>query len=256
MKQKLLKTLISIILLIGITGCTTQEEKQLNKTNHQEKFMLGHTLDDGRVIHFTFDVPYNSDSLHNAIVNKDITIDEFLNQLNYLSMENDGGSKLYKYNKNQKTFGDEDFYVISCNSIDNIKDIYVAKYLESINDKCLLKINDLEGVTMTIKEGTLTKTGATVIITDTSNRENIYGTPYRLDKFENSEWKPLEVIYEGNYAWTAIGYLKDENNKLEFTINWKTLYGELKKGKYRIVKDTSESGEGTTHYITAEFIIE
>lgn len=256
MKQKLLKIIISIIILLGITGCNkTKEEKQLNETNQQEKFVIGHTLDDGRVIHFSFSVPYNNDTLSRAISNKDITLGDFLNQLNYLSMANDGGSKLYKYNKNQKNFGNEDFYVISCNSTYGIKDIYVAKHLESITDKCILKINDLEGVSMTIKEGTLTKTGATVIITDTSDRENIYGNPYRIDKFENSEWNPLDIIYEGNYAWTTIGYYKDENNKLEFTINWKLLYGELKKGKYRIVKDTSTQGEATSHYITAEFII-
>lgn len=256
MKQKLLKIFMCIFILIGITGCnSTEKEKQLNETNQKEKFMIGHTLDDGRVIHFSFAVPYNNDTLSTAIANKDITFDEFINQLNYLSMANDGGSKLYKYNKNQEKFGNEDFYVIVCNSIYDIKDIYVAKYLESINDKCLLKINDLDGVTMTIKEGTLTKTGATVIITDTSDRENIYGNPYRIDTFKNNEWQPLDIIYEGNYAWTSMGYYVGEDNKLEFNINWKMLYGELKKGKYRIVKDTSTQGEATSHYITAEFII-
>ena len=244
---------------------TTQKDENINNysngnesnlENKEEKFMIGTTLDDGRLIHFTFDVPYNSDSLNQALTSKKISLNEFIHQLNYQGMLNDGGSKLYKYNKNQNTFGNEDFYVMVCNSIDNINDIYIAKKIESLNDKCHLKINDLPGVKMTIKKGTLTKTSATVIITDTSNRENIYGTPYRIDKLENNIWKPLDIIYEGNYAWTSIGYTVGDDHKLEFNINWKKLYGELKKGKYRIVKDTSIAGEGTTHYITTEFSIQ
>ena len=65
---------------------------------------------------------------------------------------NDGGSKLYKYNKVNKLFGNKDFYVIICNSTDGIKDIFVAKNINSLNDKCTIKTNDLEGITMNIKE--------------------------------------------------------------------------------------------------------
>ena len=108
---------------------------------------------------------------------------------------------------------------------------------------------------MSIKDGTLTKTGATVVITDISSRNNIYGEPYRIDKFVDGEWKTLDTIID-DYAWISIGYTVGEDNKLELDINWEWLYGELELGKYRIVKDTSESGEGTTHYITAEFVIE
>ena len=33
-------------------------------------------------------------------------------------------------------YGNIDFYVIECNSLDGIKDIYVAKYKNSLMDKC------------------------------------------------------------------------------------------------------------------------
>lgn len=252
MKNKISRILIFIILLLIFTGCN-------NTKNKQEKFLIGNTLDDGRIIHFTFDIPYKGDSLSLAFSNKEISIDEFISKLEYIDTLKDGGSRLYKYDKNTKLvndFGNDNFYVIVCNSIDNIKDIYVAKYKESLNDKCSIKIDDLDGVSMTIKEGTLTKESATIIITDTSNRKNIYGTPYRIDKLENGFWKELEVVIKGNYGWNSIGYYVDKNNKLELDINWKWLYGTLESGKYRIVKDTSEQGEGTTHYITAEFVIE
>lgn len=126
--------------------------------------------------------------------------------------------------------------------IDNNLDIYEQLTLN--------EIEDIDGITMTIKENTLTKTSATIIITDTTNNNNIYGGYYRIDKFEDNVWKPLDIIYKGNYGWTAIGYLLDKDNKLEMDINWSTLYGELNKGKYRIVKEINNK------YFKVEFQID
>lgn len=252
MKKKILGILFCGILLIELTGCKT-DNNQSFKNN--ETFMNGTTLVDGRHISFTFDVPYNDGYLSEALLYNRITIDEFINKLDFESDVNDGGSKLYKYNKVNKLFGNKDFYVIVCNSTDGIKDIFVAKNINSLNDKCTIKTNDLEGITMNIKEGTLTNVGATVVIIDKSSRNNMYGESYRIDQFVDNEWKELDVVVEGNYGFNSIGYTVDEDNKLELDINWEWLYGKLKTGKYRIVKDTSYAGEGTTHYITAEFEI-
>ena len=109
------------------------------------------------------------------------------------------------------------------------------------------KVENIDGITMTIKEGTLTNTSATIIITDTTNNENIYGSYYRIDKYEFNNWKVLDIIFKGNYAWTSIGYLVDKDNKLEMDINWFNFYGELSKGKYRIVKKVNNK------YFSVEF---
>lgn len=252
MKDGLLKLLLCGFVLVMGSSCAIKNEEDYS----EEKFMIGNTLDDGRVIHFAFDVPYGENGLSSALSDKDITIEEFIDKLDYISTLRDGGSNIYKYNRINKEFGTENFYVIECNSLDNIKDIYVAKYKKNLEDKCTIKIDDLDGVSMTIKDGTLTKTGVTVIIHDTSDRENIYGDEYRIDKKINNEWEELEIVFEGNYAWNSIGYTVGADNILEFDINWKTLYGKLDKGEYRIVKDTLEAGEGTSHYITVEFVIE
>lgn len=251
MKKIIFKLMLSGIILVMASSCAVKNDEEYQ----EEKFIIGNTLDDGRVIHFTFDVPYNDDGLSLALSNKEITVDEFIKSLEHIDTLKDGGSKLYKYSALNKDFGSDNFYVIECNSLDNIKDIFVAKNRKSLDGKCSVKINDLDGVSMKIKEGTLTNTSATVIITDTSNRENIYGSSYRIDKNINGKWVKLDIIFSGNYAWNSIGYTVDENKRLEFNINWKILYGKLESGKYRIVKDTSEAGEGTTHYITAEFEI-
>lgn len=118
-------------------------------------------------------------------------------------------------------------------------------------------MDQLENVSMKIKEGTLTKTGATVIITDTSNADHTYGLEYRIDKMENNEWIPLKMKPE-KYGWKLIGYHVDENNQLEMEHDWDFLYGELEEGHYRLVKNMSlpENGEMVTHEFSAEFTID
>lgn len=245
--KKILTIIICSILLT--TGC--------NKKNTEEKelYMLGHTLDDGRIVHSTFSVPYinknNKSYLGDALLNNIITIDEFLNDLDHVDALNDGGSEIYKYNKSNKTYGNEEFYVIACNSLDNIKDIFIAKKRDSLENKCNLKIDDLEGVSMIIKD--VTNVGAKVIITDKSDRKNIYGESYKIEKKEDNIWTELESI--NDLVFTSIGYNLKEDNTLTFDINWEYLYGKLESGEYRILKDTSIQGEGTIHYISVEFII-
>ena len=89
---------------------------------------------------------------------------------------------------------------------------------------------------MVIKDGTLTRNGATIVITDTSGKNYTYGEEYRIDKYSDGKWKEVDVVVDGNYAWNSIGYHVDDNNELELDINWKWLYGSLDKGRYRVVK--------------------
>ena len=117
------------------------------------------------------------------------------------------------------------------------------------------KLNEIEGVTMTIKEGSLTPTGATIEITDYSGKSHTYGEEYRLDKFENNTWVPVDVIVKGNYAWNSIGYKVDRNKKLVLDMNWSLLYGSLPKGTYRIVKDAIEDSSLEKKYFFVEFEI-
>lgn len=67
-------------------------------------------------------------------------------------------------------------------------------------------------------------------------------------------WEDLEIIFESNYDWNLIGYLTDDNNKLEININWESLYRKLDIGEYRLVKEISIPLE-KKYYSTVEFII-
>lgn len=95
----------------------------------------------------------------------------------------------------------------------------------------------IDGIRMYIKEGTLTKSGATIIIIDrTLDEKHTYGESFRIEKKENNKWTKLDTILK-DYGFNAIGYHVDENKKLEMEVNWKWLYGNLKKGEYRLIKD-------------------
>mgnify|MGYP005788807647 FL=1 len=121
--------------------------------------------------------------------------------------------------------------------IDNDEMEELEKYLNTVNDG-----------SMSIKEGTLTNSGLTLIITNLSNDEIILGEEYSIDKKENGKWKPLTPIID-NYGFNAIGYILKPNNNFESNIDWKGLYGELESGEYRLIKNVNDK------YVSVEFKI-
>jgi hypothetical protein len=109
----------------------------------------------------------------------------------------------------------------------------------------------IDKVSMTIKEGTLTKTGATVIIKDENKNPYCYGAWFRIDKNENGEWKELDAL--AIVDWKEIAYQVKEDGTLEMEEIWKNIYGELEKGQYRLVKSIYED---VYKYFYVEFNID
>lgn len=95
--------------------------------------------------------------------------------------------------------------------------------------------NDVKNVIITIKPGSLTRTSATVSISDFSGNKYTYGSWFRIDKFQNEKWETLELI-NNNAAFDLMAYHVDKSGKLELYQDWSYMYGELKSGKYRLVK--------------------
>ena len=127
------------------------------------------------------------------------------------------------------------------------------------NTKTIQTPKILKNASMIIKEGTLTNTGCTVIITDTEKEEiHTYGNSFGLEIKKNNKWQELKPIEE-KYAFTLEGYNVDEDNELAQHIEWEWLYGKLEPGEYRLVKDAainyknSYLGSGVVY---AEFTIE
>lgn len=104
-----------------------------------------------------------------------------------------------------------------------------------LNKENNLKISKIEGVTLEIKEETLSSTGATIIITDVTKQKHLYGERFKIQKLVNGKWKNLKVK-NNKVVFPTVGYYVDDNNKLELKQNWEELYGDLPNGKYRLIK--------------------
>jgi len=163
--------------------------------------------------------------------------------------------------------GDSYFYDIldldkynDAHQIFNIINDYVKKNggtCKMVNNN---EMNDL--ISMEIKEGTLTKTGATVIIKGNVYYDIMTGESFWIEKYnnKNNSWEKLESICD-NCAFNLIGYNINAQKPLVLEQNWERLYGNLSKGEYRLVKDAfmnSETpiNEDDIFYIWVEFSID
>lgn len=132
---------------------------------------------------------------------------------------------------------------------------------EQINNKIYVNkdISDIETLTDVDMKAINVKNGSlTVVITDHSKNEFIYGSSYRIDYERNGKWYYLSPKHE--LTFNFMGYYPDKNGKLTFNIDYTYGYGLLDKGKYRIVKDVIRRDdpcetECKKYYITAEFNI-
>ena len=126
-------------------------------------------------------------------------------------------------------------------------------YLKSLNNAKVTLIKDnneytLKNVIMKLKENTLTKSGATIIITDNNKVKYTYEEYYKLEKRIDHIWYELKP--SGDVLFNEMGYLVDDNNELEMNIDWSKTYGNLTSGKYRIIKRIYD---GEYKYFSVEF---
>lgn len=114
-------------------------------------------------------------------------------------------------------------------------------------------LNLAENITMEIKDGSLTNTGATVIITDLSGDENVdlINRKFKIDYKKNDKWYRLESKIKNEVTvMTTDNVMENGDNTYTQEINWEKYYGKLDKGHYRIVKEVKAD-----LYIVAEFDI-
>ena len=112
-----------------------------------------------------------------------------------------------------------------------------------------------KGVSLTVKENTLTETGATLILKNDSDVDVQYGNPYEIEIKKDGEWHKINVQLD--FTLPAFSLKSKETKELE--MNWEEGYGKLTPGDYRIIKSIEiEKADGTfdTFYVSAEFTIE
>lgn len=122
------------------------------------------------------------------------------------------------------------------------------------------------GVEMNINN--ITATGLNLIFTqkdfiptiDNDNWEYSMTSEFVLEKLEYKSWHPVKTKYnKDNIPWSSGIQIIDMNNSEGYYIDWEWLYGELKPGTYRIVKELKVL-KGTHDYqfrkVSQKFIIE
>lgn len=108
-------------------------------------------------------------------------------------------------------------------------------------------------ISISIKEGTLTKKGITLIIKNNAKQNYFYGSQYYLEKEENwtfNVYEPKEIL-----SWNDVLYSLKSNEQIE--INWIIGYDELSNGKYRLVKKfTTEENITSSANVQENFYVE
>lgn len=163
--------------------------------------------------------------------------------------------------------GDSYFYDIlglgkysDAHQIFNIINDYVKKNdgtCEMIKER---NLNDVAN--MYIKEGTLTKTGLTIVIEETIDYNISYGEPFWLEKYnyKTNTYEKLPLISD-NCAFILPAYNATPDKPLEIRQDWTCMYGSLGKGTYQIVKDAHFDSdrpidEDDIFYLSTEFVID
>lgn len=240
--------------------------KQIAKTNQFDNIDYGlYTLAGDVTVTIEQDMVY---SLEDALSQKIISVQSILDQAKEdekygiceTAFFHDGGSIEYRYN---------DYTILKLNKLDGNKDLIIgypyyddSQYYiinnEQIQNESYKDTEEKEfqdkysKISLSIKKDTITKTGATIIISDISEQENTYGEWFRIDKKINGFWSELETI-NNDYGFNDIALTVGENKQLEMNTDWSKLYGELEPGEYRLVKEIYDNGHT---YLAVEFTIE
>ena len=111
-------------------------------------------------------------------------------------------------------------------------------------------------ISVSIKEGTLTNTGATFIIENNSDQALKYGEGYDLEIKQNDLWYKINA---GKIEVHPILLELEPNSSVELNFAWLHRYGNLEAGEYRMIKAVwfeNDDGTDENFYIGTEFTIE
>ncbi len=157
--------------------------------------------------------------------------------------EHSFGIKYYELTGEPIELGGDTYFsdILDLGKYDDANQIFnvINDYVKKNGGTCKLienkNMNDI--VNIQIKEGTLTNTGATIIITENIDYDITYCSEYKIIKYNyhNNSWEDIPFIYE-NYGFDQMGYTVTPEKPLEFKMNWENIYGKLEKGQYQIIK--------------------
>jgi len=111
-----------------------------------------------------------------------------------------------------------------------------------------------EFVTLELKEGSLTKTGAVFIFSNKTNDAFSYGEGFELEYKRDNFWVSLDSI--NDLGFSCMLYVLKGNESKEIVVNWEWYYGELESGEYRLVKSANKTKKNGTNTIKLDVRVE
>lgn len=117
------------------------------------------------------------------------------------------------------------------------------------------KSKNKSGVNMSIKKGSLTSSGATIVLINNTDKKIMYGNPYEIEVKKDGKWEKIDN--DLNFNLPAYYLLPGESKEMK--LMWEDGYGKLAKGTYRIIKNIryeSKDGKSKTLDVSTEFVID
>ena len=140
----------------------------------------------------------------------------------------------------------------------------INDYVKKNGGSCIIvDDNDFtDYVDISIKEGTLSKTGATVVIKAINDEHDfMLGESFWLEKYDkkSNSFQILENSTGNNCTYNMIAYPLSLDKPVELKQDWSCEHGELESGTYRLVKYITFEHEHillNNFYIRVEFEID
>lgn len=120
-------------------------------------------------------------------------------------------------------------------------------FIASVDGKAK-SVSTIDGVSISIKDDTLTATTAVIIIKNETDSDIETGTAFSIDKEVNGKWMKLKTKHDT--FWNLVSIIIPSNSSRELECNWEDIYGKLEKGTYRLVKEINSKN------IAVEFELE
>lgn len=113
--------------------------------------------------------------------------------------------------------------------------------------------NTNDKLTLTLKEGSLSGSGAVFVLENKSDKVYTYGAEYDIEVKTDNGWEKVED--SRNKKWTQVLYVSEPNKTNNIAVDFSELKTKLVSGKhYRVVKRLIEEvGGNKEYYLNAEF---
>ena len=226
-KVKITGAVISILIIVSMTFIT------LTKNTVYSTTVLVNGGDAGAVFDDSYNV-YLEDSKYGRVY---IAYDEALEDYIVNAEFKKAGKTniILEDSKGNKTIFEID---IKSNSYDiNKKETHSS--IDNNNEQKLNTKSEIqwkaEKVNITVKEDSITKTSAIIVIEDKNENPVSWGMNFAIQKAgDNNIW--TDMITKETITWVEIAMQPNKDGITEMQLNWSEIYGELNSGTYRVVK--------------------